>query len=251
MKENTRQKIIKIMRDFASAQKAKIAKISIDDIRRGYPFHRLVFPDQAILAARAERSIVTSMGSTLYPKLAEAVALDSYSKVHLEHEITGQLNDAASNMIAQIATELRAGTRRHPNHEEEREEILGSRGGGILSTTVTADLYIEDYRTGPLFIELKTPRPNLDMVAESKRKMLTFETIMARRGIDNARAFMGLTYNPFLTRKAYGHSVTKRVMDMEREVLIGEEMWDYIGGTGTFAELQELIDSTQSTVLDM
>lgn len=251
MRESTRQQIIGIMRTFASAQKAKIAKLSIEDIRKGYPFHRLVFPDQAILAARAERSIVTSMGSTLYPKLAEAVALDSYSKVYLEHEITGQLNDAASNMIAQIATELRAGTRRHPNHAEEREEILGSRGGGILSTTVTADLYIEDYHSGPLFIELKTPRPNLDMVAESKRKMLTFETIMARRETPNARAYMGLTYNPFLSRAAYGHNVTKRVMDMDSEVLIGEEMWDFIGGPGTFAELQKLIDSAQSTILDM
>ena len=121
---------------------------------------------------------------------------------------------------------------------------------GILNMAVTADLYIEDYTSGPLFIELKTPRPNLDMVAESKRKMLTFEIMMARRGIPTARAFMGLTYNPFITREAYGHSVTKRVMDMTQEVLIGEEMWDYIGGPGTFRELQELIDTAQTSILD-
>lgn len=250
MKEGTRQLLISILQQFVLSQRPKIETLAATDLRTAYPFHRLVFPDQAILAARLERSIVTSMGSTLYPKLAQAIALDRFSKVYLEHEITGQLNDAASNMIAQIANELRSGKRRNPNHDAERNEILGSVGGGILNTSVTADLYIEDYTTGPLFIELKTPRPNLDMVAESKRKMLTFETIMARRDIPTARAFMGLTYNPFITREAYGHSVTKRVMDMTQEVLIGEEMWDYIGGPGTFEELQELIDTAQSSILD-
>ena len=251
MKETTRQTLIEIMQQFVRSQQPKIERIAALDLRKAYPFHRLVFPDQAILAARLERSIVTSMGSTLYPKLAKAIALDRFNKVYLEHEITGPLNDASSNMIAQIATELRSGIRREPNHEEERSEVLGSPGGGMLTIAVTADLYIEDYTNGPLFVELKTPRPNLDMVAESKRKMLTFEAMMARQGISSARAFMGLTYNPFMTRKAYGHNVTKRVMDMEREVLIGEEMWDYIGGQGTFSELLELIDTAQSSILDL
>ena len=87
------------------------------------------------------------------------------------------------------------------------------------------------------------------MVAESKRKMLTYEAIRAREGISGARAYMGLTYNPFVTRAAYKHSFTRRIMDMEHEVLIGEEMWDHIGGAGTFLELQELIDIAGSALL--
>jgi hypothetical protein len=30
-------------------------------------------------------------------------------------------------------------------------------------------------------------------------------------------------------------------MDMEKEVLMGSELWDYIGGPGTYNELLEII----------
>ena len=31
-------------------------------------------------------------------------------------------------------------------------------------------------------------------------------------------------------------------MDMDKEVLIGEEMWDKLGGSGTFDELLDIIE---------
>jgi len=34
-------------------------------------------------------------------------------------------------------------------------------------------------------------------------------------------------------------------MDMEGEVLIGEEFWDKIGGKGTYAELLDTIDKVK------
>ena len=40
---------------------------TLEDIRLAYPFHRLLFSEEAILGARVERSVVTSMGTRLYP----------------------------------------------------------------------------------------------------------------------------------------------------------------------------------------
>jgi hypothetical protein len=34
-------------------------------------------------------------------------------------------------------------------------------------------------------------------------------------------------------------------MDIEREVLIGEEMWDKIGGKGTFDELLKILEEVK------
>ena len=82
---------------------------------------------------------------------------------------------------------------------------------------------------------------NLDIVAESKRKILYFLAIMNRRGMERAGAFLGLTYNPFVTRAKYNWPYTPQVMDMEREVLIGSEFWNYIGGLGTYNEILEII----------
>ena len=73
------------------------------------------------------------------------------------------------------------------------------------------------------------------MAAESKRKMLSYLAIMDRQNIHGAKAFLGLTYNPYVTRERYAHSYTRQIMDMTNElwVLIGQELWDYIGGPGT------------------
>lgn len=250
----TRAEINGIFVECFEAQQPKMNQRTLTDIRRAYPFHRLFFPDEAILAARVERSIVTSMGSQLYPALAEAVSRDRFEVVSLEHTIEGTLNDAAINMVEQIVTELRTPPRRRttprtPDHESELADILSSRGGGLSTRAVTADLFVGDYQDGPLFIELKTPLPNLDIAAESKRKLLYYLAMMHRQDVTNAKAFMGLTYNPFLTRQDYGHSFTKQIMDMENQVLIGNELWDYLGGPGTYDELMEIIDEVRGDLL--
>ncbi len=247
MKPSTRQALGKILRKFAFDQLPKLTRWTLDDIRQAYPFHRLFFPDEAILASRVERSVVTSMGTSLYPKLAEAIAKDRYESVFLGYTIEGTINDAAINMIEQIVTELRTpptrrDSNRRPDHRKEMRDILESRGGGQSLRAATADLYVEDFEGGPLFVELKSPLPNLDVAAESKRKMLYYLAIKNRQGVTGSKAFLGLTYNPFVTRSQYRHSFTKQIMDMEEQVLIGDELWDYLGGPGTYLELLDMID---------
>ena len=256
MKASTRNTVRDILSEFVTSQLPKLNRWKLADVREGYPFHRLIFPDDAILAARVERSVVTSMGSRLYPSLAKAIAIDRFDEVFVEHGIEGALNDAAINMIEQIVTELRTPPRRRaaprsPNHVAELDDILSSRGGGQSTRAVTADLYVGDFKEGPLFIELKTPLPNLDIAAESKRKILYYLAIMNRRGSTDAKAFLGLTYNPFITRQKYGHSYTKQIMDMDNQVLIGHELWDYLGGPGTYTELLDIIDQVRGELLDL
>ena len=253
MKEKTKTRLWRILYDFAVSQLPKLTKWTPEELRQGYPFHRILFSDEAVLSARVERSVVTTMGTVLYPALAKALAEDNHSDVILEHTIEGMVNDAACNMVEQIVTELRTPksqrvTPRTPDHKAELTDILNSPGGGRVSRAVTADLYIGDFSTGPLFIELKTPLPNLDITAESKKKILYYHLIMDRKGTKNAKAFLGLTYNPFLTRKKYSHSFTKQIMDMENQVLIGREMWDFIGGAGAFDELLEIIDDVHQSL---
>ena len=234
------------MRAWAQTQAPKLRRWRETDLSNSYPFHRLIFTNEDIAAVRAERSIVTNMGNAFYPKLAEVVAKGRFNEVALEHTIEGELNDASCNLIEQIVTELRAptrgrNTRRQPDQNTELADVLNSRGGGVSIRSATADLYIGDFTNGPLFVELKSPLPNLDMTAESKRKMMYFLAMMNRQGAEGAEAYLGLTYNPFGTRDKYNHPYTKRIMDMEKEVLMGSELWDYIGGPGTYNELLEII----------
>ena len=246
MNDETRSRVKEIMVACVAEYAPKRGRWDASDIWRAYPFHRLFFTSEEIVAARAERSIVTSMGSSLYPRLAVAVAGERFNEIITEHTLRGMLNDDACNLLEQIVTELRAPRRRGqprrvPDSITELDSILAAQAGELREVAVTADLYIGDFTDGPLFVELKTPRPNLDIAAESKRKMMYFLAMMHRAGAAGAHAFLGLTYNPFVTREQYSHSPTRQVMDMANEVLIGSELWDHIGGPGTYDEMLEII----------
>ena len=245
MKTETRQRVKAMMEAWVADLTGRLRRRDVNAVLQGYPFHQLIFSPDALLAARQERTIVTSMGSELYPRLADALARDRFQEVVREHTTTGEVNEAACNMIEQIVTELRApGPRRErrlPNRVDELESILSLSEGEPAQRSVIADLYVGDYTGGPLFVELKTPLPNLDIAAESKKKMLYFLAIKNGQNVAGAKAFIGLTYNPYVTKAAYKWSITPRIFDMDAEVLIGSELWDYLGGPGAYDELLKII----------
>jgi type II restriction enzyme len=236
MQQSTRQAVYQLLKSFA---RSSLKNYDIEKLKLAYPFHRIFFDEKGLLAFKLERSVVTRMGSQLYPQLALLIASDDYADVEREKVINGELEEAAVNTIGRIVRELRAGLRK-PNHEQETQEIENAKSGSRkMPVRIIADLYIGDYPQGPFFAEIKTPVPNLDICAEAKSKILTFESLMPKR---NSRGYLAFAYNPYITREGYRHPFTKKVMDMDAEVLMAAEFWDQIGSKGTFAEMLQIID---------
>jgi hypothetical protein len=46
-----------------------------------------------------------------------------------------------------------------------------------------------------------------------------------------------MPYNPYRSRENYSHSYARQYLDMQHQVLIGEEFWDFVGGVGTYDEV--------------
>lgn len=245
MQDSTRQAIHLLLKTFA--QKS-LKDYDLDVLKRAYPFHRIFFDDLGFVAFKQERSIVTKMGMNLYPELARLVALENYSDVAREKQIQGVFKETTANKIHQIVQDLRT-NQRTPNHVQEMEEILDVNDNAIEAPDrperVIADLYIGDFHSGPFFAEIKTPLPNLDICAQSKTKILTFETLLHNQG---ARGYLAFAYNPFVTRDKYAHNFTKRIMDLQVEILMGEEFWNAIGDDGTFATLLTIIDEVGNEI---
>jgi hypothetical protein len=241
MKEKTRENVRRIVSNFIGTI-PQIDKSQIELIRKAYPFHAAIFSEEALLYSKQERSIVTRMGTSLFPSLANVIALDEYSEVRLNYSIEGKIDAGSLSEIDTIVNELReGGGRRRPNHVEETKSILASRAGKTIETRIIADLYVGDHADGPLFMEIKSPMPNIDVCAQSKKKILVFEEMKRK---ENGRGYLAFAYNPYITREKYGHSFTKTVMDLKSEILMGEEMWNKLGGTGTFDELLEIVSET-------
>ena len=239
MKKETHQKIAELLKQFVT----RLTKVgySVEELQKAYPFHSLFFRDEAIVAFKRQRSIVTSLGQSLYPKLARTIAEERYHDVRLGREFRATIDGAVADGVDRIVTELRV-KQRKPDHGQETGEVLGAKGGTPREVVVTADLFIGDFTGGPFFAEIKSPLPNLDVAAESKKKLLTFIALHAGQ---NPQAYLAFAYNPFITRGAYNHPFTRQIMDMEAEILMGEEFWDKIGSKGTYGELLDVISEVK------
>lgn len=240
MKKETYEAIKNFILTFA--KRVVAAPYTTEELKRAFPFHAIFFPEEALISFKQQRTLVTRMGLQLYPAVAEIVAKDKYSKVYRNYEISSELDVALVTIVDTIINELRA-QKRKPNYHLETQEILTSaKKGTNRNIRVIADLFIGDFESGPLFFEIKSPRPNLDVCAESKKKMLFFRAIYTNK---NPQAFLAFPYNPFIYRDKYAHSFTKQIMDMENEVLLGEEMWNLLGGKGTYDQLMEIIEEVR------
>lgn len=239
MKQETRTKLKEVLSNFVKS----IVEVpySVEELKKAYPFHALVFPGEALKAFKKQRSVVTRMGQKLIPQIAEIIARDKYKDVHRDYEIVGSLEIAKINVIDRIVNELRMG-RRKPDHESEMEEIRRAHSEKTREIRLIADLFVGDFIPGPLFLEMKSPRPNLDVCAETKRKILLFKALFEGK---NPEAYMALYYNPYYP-KEYAHPFTRRIMDLNKEVLIGQAMWDKLGGKNTYQELLEIIEEISS-----
>jgi len=240
LKQTTRDKIREEVVNFGKASLA--TQYSIEDLKKAFPFHAVFFSDEGLRAFKEQRSLVTKMGLQLYPAIALYIARDKYSDAHPNYLIEGKADTGMISTADRVLDDLRTG-RRKPNLELELKEIQGRTSGKTSAYRVIADLYIVDYKPGPLFMEIKSPRPNLDVCAESKKKMWYFRIMNEGK---NPQAYLGFPYNPFVRRERYNHAFTKQIMDMDKEVLLGEDMWNKLGGSGTYDELLEILEEAKS-----
>lgn len=267
MEQNVRQRLKDLLREFVKKTVAERSKkaYSIDALKREYPFQSLFFRDEALVAFKHQRTIVTKLGQQLYPQLVLALAETRFRYVRREYQMPITLDRAVWNAIDEIVGHLRAAAKEKvsekipTDHEWAKLSVLKVAPTGQTETrTIVLDIFIADFMPAPLYLELKTPKPNLDICAESKRKILAFEAYMGTEGepvfVDNfvvhrpnkkARGYLAFPYG---LRETYRHNFTQRIMDMNAEVLIGAELWDLIGGVGTFDELLTIIDEVRSEV---
>ncbi len=79
--------------------------------------------------------------------------------------------------------------------------------------------------------------PNKGQCLEITERLLRIHAIkQANRPHINAYFAMG--YNPYGSSKAsYTHSFALQYLDIENQLLLGEEFWTYIGGKNTFEQV--------------
>lgn len=200
------------------------------------PLYAALVPDEIFKGAHFERRFVTPFG-TAWERLAVVVAQSHFGRAIAQAKVEGNIGEERLRRIQEILNAEDHGTRqqekRKPNWQADLAYILAGAGNPV-PVVVVCDLLVEDVTSGQKFaFELKGPLPNSDQTKVSKEKMLK---LMAMEQHPIEAAYYSLVYNPYGQRNSYAWSFPKKWFDLgvDASVLIGSELWDMLGGEGTY-----------------
>lgn len=200
------------------------------------PLYAALVPDEIFKGSHFERRFVTPFGSA-WERLAQIVASSHLGVATLQASVEGNILDGRLKRIQEILNAEDHATKgqrkRRPNWDNDLAYVLKG-GGEPIPTTVVCDLLTEDIKTHKKYaFELKAPLPNSDHTKVSKEKMLKL-MVMENRPIE--QAYFALVYNPYGKKSDYAWSYPKKWFDIsaDKSILIGDELWDFLGGEGTY-----------------
>ena len=236
MKEEI-QLVIKLMMDRVM-QKVLVEDPFIkEDHKAERPLYAALVPDEIFKGSHFERRFVTPFGN-VWEKLAIVAANKGLGYGVKGHNITGRINAERLRRIQEVLNNLehteKGKNRIKPNWDSELEFVLEGKSSKIIPVTVVCDVYAKDIKNKKEYVfELKASLPNSDQTKVSKEKILKLYSMESCQ-IDGA--YFALPYNPYGKREDYAWTFPARWFDMKNDpiVLIGNEFWEKIGGTGTY-----------------
>lgn len=204
------------------------------------PFHEAMLPPELLRASAFERSFSTRLGST-FEEVARLIANQRFPVVRRGYTTVGEIDFAADAKIEEIINRLQRPDRRpRPDFLRWIDEVLRAESEAKVGRRVVADLYLQDTEGNEYFFEIKSPRPNKGQCLEVTQRLLRAHA-MRRSPRPRVQAFYAMAYNPYgEKREDYAHSIALNYLDMQNEVLLGQQFWDFLGGKGTYEALLEI-----------
>jgi len=231
----------------------------IEHFERESPFNSALVPKEIWIASKFERSFVTMMGQYIYEKIVEIIGKYSWGFSERNHHTRAFIYQEQITKIQNILSTLQHPNRNNnvgPNWTTECEDILSITSGNKTNIEVISDIYLLNAAENKqAFLELKAPKPNADQTKESKDKMFKLFCVN-RESPYETYIYFALPYNPYLTRDRYNWPHPKRYFDMCNSpvVIMGKELWDFVGGEGTYEELvglfQDIGIQTKQNILN-
>lgn len=204
------------------------------------PFHTALLSEEVIFWSRFERSFSTSFGQRVIEEVARLVALSNGAEEAARQKVTNiRIDTAYEEAIQNHIHRIRSKDKnREFDWVSSLEEVRSAvPTGNSTELRIISDLWWSKNGVDH-FISLKTVQPNIDQTAVAKEDCLHLSVAMP-----NCKTYFGLPYNPYGENKAdYAFSPPMGIFDFHHDpvVLIGEELWDTIGGPGCYRELLEI-----------
>ena len=204
---------------------------------KSMPFHyRLLGKDRMALYSFIQ-SLNTTFGTSIYEPVAVALSKFKFKKATSQYVIGDKISEGAQSEIQDIINKLTIGNIPAKKDELERIRKVSQRGKTQSLKTVKVDLFLESQDGSKYFIDLKTAKPNIAQFKDFKKTLLEWCAIELFKNPDAAvHSFIAIPYNPY-EPQPYERWTLKGMLDLDEELKVGAEFWDFLAGTGTYSQL--------------
>lgn len=207
------------------------------------PFHtRLLGKDRLALYSFIH-SLSTNFGTTIFEPVAVAIAKNSF-KSATSHMIAGEyIYEGASVEIERIMNGLTTAAFSPDKHAEIDAIRKVCQEGTRRKVRLTrVDILLES-RTDELYLfDLKTAKPNVGGFKEFKRTLLEWAAaVLASNPRAKVNTLIAIPYNPYEPQQ-YNRWTMRGMLDLENELKVGNELWDFLGGAGAYEDLLDCFE---------
>ena len=126
-----------------------------------------------------------------------------------------------------------------PNKRKEIEAIRKvCKIGNLRKVKPTkVDLIVEDTNSELFFFDIKTAKPNKGGFKEFKRTLFEWvAVVLAENPQAKINTLIAIPYNPY-EPKPYSRWTMAGILDLENELKVAEEFWNFLGGEGAYNDL--------------
>ena len=202
------------------------------------PFHtRLLGKDRLALFSFIH-SLNTTFGISIFEPVAVSLASSRFKVVESQKKSGAQISAGAHREIQSIMDELTAANKQ-PDKESEISRIRSvCRQGKMNPVNPTlVDVYLESDQSDIYLFDIKTAKPNKGNFKEFKRTLLEWSaTVLSENPQAKINTLIAIPYNPY-EPKPYSRWTMAGMLDLEKELMVAAEFWDFLGGEGSYEGL--------------
>jgi hypothetical protein len=207
------------------------------------PFHtRLLGKDRLALYSFIH-SLNTNFGTSIFEPVGLALAQKNFKMAAAQATAGEQISTEAQVEIQKIIDGLTTAINL-PNKKEEIERIrkVCQTGEMVTVRPTKVDLMFETNEGAYYLFDIKTAKPNAGGFKEFKRTLLEWvAVILANKPNAKVNTFIAIPYNPYAP-EPYSRWTMRGMLDLENELRVADEFWDFLGGKGTYKDLLDCFE---------
>ena len=208
------------------------------------PFHfRLLGKDRMALYSFIH-SLSTKFGTSIFEPVAKSLAQLNFANAESQQIAGTQISSEAQRVIQNIMDNLTTAITT-PSKQEEIQAIRAVCQKGEMKAVkpTKVDLKVTEHNNTIYLFDIKTAKPNAGGFKEFKRTLLEWAAItLATNPNANVQTIIAIPYNPY-EPQPYNRWTMRGMLDLENELKVAEEFWDFLGGKGAYIELLDCFEN--------